>query len=185
MRGPAKFRRLLAAATLWVAAAGLPLGAQVSEYQVKAAYLYQFLNFVEWPPRSAGAADASYEICILGIDPFGSDLDAAVQGKHVRGRAVHVQRIAAVDGATRCHVLFVAASERPRLSWILDSVSGQPLLTVGEVREFEEQGGMVRFVVQHDNVRLHINPDAAGAAGLQISSKLLAVATVVKKGSGL
>src|SRR5512146_3358159 len=76
------FRCVLLAAFL-AAASGfaLPATAQrVSEYQVKAAYLYQFLNFVEWPPRSAGAADASYEICILGIDPFGSDLDAAVQG---------------------------------------------------------------------------------------------------------
>lgn len=180
------FRCLLLAALL--AAAGCftrPAAAQrVSEYQVKAAYLYQFLNFVQWPQGAFRTSEDAFEICLLGNDPFGRDLDRIVEGKQVRGRRVQVQRLGGTAWPNHCHVLFIAVSERPRLSWILDSVARQPLLTVSELREFEEQGGMIRFVVESDNVRLHINPRAANDAGLQISSKLLSVAAVVVKSNG-
>jgi YfiR/HmsC-like len=166
---------------LGVAGVFLPAAAQgAGEYQVKAAYLYQFLNFVEWPERAFANAGASFEICVMGADPFGSDLDNTVRGKRVRGRPVHVQRIAAQVEGKSCHVLFIAASERTRLSRILEAVASRPLLTVSELPGFEEQGGIIRFVVEHDNVRLRINPNNGAAAGLQISAKLLSVATVVR-----
>jgi hypothetical protein len=157
---------------------------QASEYQVKTAYMYQFLNFVVWPASAFPANDSPFEICILGADPFGAELDNMVRGKQVRGRSVHVQRLASPPSARRCHILFIAVSERTRLAWILEAVSGLPLLTVSELRDFEQQGGMVRFVVEHDNVRLRINPDSSAAAGVEISSKLLGVSTVVHGRSG-
>ncbi len=154
---------------------------QVGEYQVKAAYLYQFLNFVDWPQHAFRDAAAPFEICVIGTDPFGSDLDNTVAGKQVGGRRVQVRRLAGIASAKDCHILFIAASERARISWILDAVAGQPLLTVSELRDFEEQNGIVRFVLERDNVRLRINAAAAAANGLQISSKLLSVATVVRR----
>jgi hypothetical protein len=146
--------------------------------------MYQFLNFVVWPASAFPANDSPFEICILGADPFGAELDNMVRGKQVRGRSVHVQRLASPPSARRCHILFIAVSERTRLAWILEAVSGLPLLTVSELRDFEQQGGMVRFVVEHDNVRLRINPDSSAAAGVEISSKLLGVSTVVHGRSG-
>lgn len=158
--------------------------AQAGEYQVKAAYLYQFLNFVVWPGHAFLAPDSPYEICILGTDPFGAELDNTVRGKQVRGRSVHVQRLGSPASARHCQILFIAASERTRLPWILEAVAGLPLLTVSELRDFEDRGGMVRFVVEHDNVRLRVNPDSSAAVGVQISSKLLSVSTVVRSRGG-
>jgi hypothetical protein len=163
----------------------LPAVAQeVSEYQVKAAYLYHFLNFVQWPERAFADPVAPFELCVVGADPFGSVLDNTVRNKQVRGRPVRVQRIAVSAAAKTCHILFISTSERTRVPWILDSVAGRPLLTVSELTGFEEQGGMIRFVVEHGNVRLRINPANSAASGLQISAKLLSVATVVGRHSG-
>jgi len=150
-----------------------------SEYQVKAAYLYQFLNFVDWPESAFRDANDPFEICILGIDPFGSDLDRIIQNKQVRGRAIHVRRSSASARPTRCHIVFIAETERTRMQWILESVSGQSVLTVGELPAFEENGGMFRFVIERDSVRLRINAHSATQAGLRISSRLLSVATLV------
>jgi hypothetical protein len=146
--------------------------------------LYQFLHFVVWPDSAFRAPDSPYEICILGTDPLGADLDNTIRGKQVRGRSVRAQRLTSPASAGRCQILFIAASERARLPWILEAVAGLPLLTVSELREFEEQGGMVRFVVERDTVRLRINPHSSAAVGVQISSKLLSVATVVSGHGG-
>ena len=157
---------------------------EASEYQVKAAYLCQFLNFVSWPESAVPAPNGSYQICVLGVDPFASDLDNTVRGKRVHGRHVRVQRLATASSARGCHILFISTSERTRLGLILDTISKLPLLTVSELQDFEGKGGMIRFVLEHDNVRLRINPDTSAAAGLQISAKLLAVATVVRGHGG-
>ncbi len=174
-------RLCLSLALCWPVVAGAQ---QVSEYQVKAAYLFHFLNFVDWPQRAFRDAAAPFEICAIGTDPFGSDLDNTVAGKQVRGRSVRVRRLAGTPPAKDCHILFIAASERARVSWILDAVAGRPLLTVSELPEFEEQGGMIRFVVEQESVRLRINPKAVQGAGLQASSKLLAIATLTRKPEG-
>ncbi len=157
-----------------------PVFAQrASEYQVKAAYLYHFLNFVEWPEAAFHGPAAPFEICVYGNDPFGSELDHAVDKKRVRGRSIHVRRSTGPAPPNGCHILFISESERPRLPWILDSVAKQPSLTVSEVPAFEQNGGMVRFVVQNESVRLRINSQSASDAGLKISSRLLSVATLV------
>ena len=151
---------------------------------MKAAYLYQFLNFVIWPASAFPANDSPFEICILGIDLFGAELDNTVRGKQVRGRSVRVQHLTSPPSGRTRHILFIAATERTRLAWILEAVSRSPLLTVSELRDFENQGGMVRFVPEHNNVRLRINPDSSAAAGVEISSKLLGVSTVVHGRNG-
>ena len=189
--GNLQLGRILRSTALLLAVCSMPMmlavkaWGQAGEYQVKAAYLYQFLNFVFWPDSAFTAADSPYEICVLGRDPFAGDLENSVRGKQVRGRPVRVQRLSTASSARRCHILFIADSERTRLGLILEAVRGLPLLTVSELRDFELQGGMVRFVMEHDMVRLRINPDASGAAGVAISSKLLAVATVVRGGGGV
>jgi YfiR/HmsC-like len=157
---------------------------EASEYQVKAAYLYQFLNFVSWPESATPAPNTPFQICVLGVDPFAADLDNIVRGKRVHGHYVHVQRMSSPSSTRGCHILFISASERNRLALVLEAVAGLPLLTVSELQDFERKGGMIRFVLEHENVRLRINPDTSAAAGLQISAKLLAVATVVRGHGG-
>jgi len=160
--------------------AAWPAAAQrAGEYQVKAAYLYHFLNFVEWPETAFQGQGAPFEICVFGTDPFGPDLDHVIDNKQVRGRSIRVRRSAGASPPGGCHILFIAESERTRVHWVLESVAKQPTLTVGELPGFEESGGMVRFIVHSDIVRLRINSRPAAEAGLKISSRLLSVATVV------
>lgn len=156
---------------------------EASEYQVKAAYLYHFLNFVDWPSFAFDGAEP-VNICVVGNDPFGNDLDEIVRDKRVGGRGVQVRRFTGTAAGKKCHILFIADSESNRVGSILETVAGTPVLTVADLAGFETRGGMIRFVVEHDNVRLRINPDSATAAGLLISAKLLSVSTVVHARKG-
>jgi hypothetical protein len=161
----------------------LPLGltcieaqaANLPEYAVKAAYLYQFTRFVEWPASALGAPDAPVSFCVLGTDPFGDLLDA-IEEKTVKQRRVIVMRLAQIRDAVSCLVLFISASERPRLGQILAVVKDHPVLTVSDIEGFAWSGGIVEFVLQENKIRFAINGEAAARAGTKISSKLLSLA---------
>lgn len=174
-------RRLLGA--LAVALSSLALvgasprqSAPPDEYAVKAAFLYNFAKFVEWPQSAFPELQAPLALCVLGADPFGRELDRAVRGKTAQGRPVVVRRLAGPEVSDLCHVLFVASSERERFAEVLGGVAGRSVLTVGEEDDFARAGGMISFVVRDARVRFAIDLDAAERAGLKLSSRLLDLA---------
>ncbi len=174
-------RRLLAAlAACIIATSGSRAVAQdtsASEYRVKAAFLYNFAKFVEWP---VGAPSGPIKIGILGKDPFGSTLDNTVKGKTANGRTLVIKRLKRTQDARSCHIVFVSESEKARITEILATIKGAPVLMVGDVERFAHRGGTVNFYLEQNKVRFEINVEAADKAGLKISSKLLSLARIVK-----
>jgi YfiR/HmsC-like len=154
------------------------------EDQVKAAYLYNFAKFVDWPAASFAAAESPLVICSLGDDRLADVLQQTVRGKQVKGRPIEARQVLAAGPFSSCHILLIAFREKDRILAILHSVQGATVLTVGESAEFTRLGGMINLVRNDSNIELEINPKAADAAGLKISSRLLAVARVVAEGHG-
>jgi len=156
---------------------GCAQDAAVSEYQVKAAYLYNFAKFVEWPAESFSGASAPFEICIFGRDPFGEVLQDITRGKLVNGRRFEIRgRVTAPAQALSCHILFVSTSATRQFHAILQGLQGRSVLIVGESEGFVERGGMINFVLEGGRVLFEVNQKAAQQAGLKISAKLLSVA---------
>lgn len=156
--------------------------ATTREYQIKAAFLFNFAQFVEWPSEALGEPGAPLVIGVLGEDPFGAFLDETVRGEAVRDHPLLVQRYRTADEIKNCHVLFISRSEAARLSRILAGLQGRNILTVGDAEDFSRRGVMIRFVTQSNKIRLRINIDAARAANLTISSKLLRPAEIITTG---
>jgi hypothetical protein len=161
---------------------GLEVSAQTGpsrEYQVKAVFLFNFAQFVEWPPAAFAGANSPLVIGILGEDPFGAYLDETVRDEKVNTRPLEVQRYHRVDEIKTCHVLFISRSEANRLEQILASLKDRSILIVGDDEDFVQRGGMIRLATAQNKIRLIINIEAAKAANLTISSKLLRSADVV------
>lgn len=176
------FRRTVLIAAALLTLTGWPLAAahaQPSEYEVKAVFLFNFSQFVDWPPRAFAGSQEPLIIGVLGEDPFGAVLDEVVHEESVNGRPLVARRFDDVSQVDHCHILFVASSQRARLDEILRQLHGRPILTVADFDGFAEQGGMVRFATVAGRIRLHINLDAARAENLTISSKLLRPAQIV------
>jgi hypothetical protein len=152
-----------------------------SEYQVKAAYLYNFGRFVQWPTNSAASNDSPFTICVLGQDPFGPVLDSTLAGESLGGKPVMTKRIAKPQEASDCRILFINSKEEGRLQEILAGLNGAAILTVSDMPAFSRRGGMIQFVLDGDKVRFEINLTSAEAAKLVLSSELLKVATSVRK----
>jgi hypothetical protein len=148
-----------------------------SEYQVKAAFLYNFVKFVDWPATQA-SQEGPIELCVLGKDPFGGALERVIEGKTVNGRPLAIRRISEITAAQSCHVLFVSASEAGRVSEITKAVHAWSVLTVSEIDRFSDRGGIITFLMEGQRVRFRINSKTASSAGLKISSKLLQLAVV-------
>lgn len=146
----------------------------VNEYEVKAAFLCKFASFVDWPDGTPAATGSRRCIGLAGDDPFGPVLDQLALGKF----AVHRFQPGQVSG--ECQIVFVAASERKRLRALLDRLRGEAVLTVSDMPGFCEQGGMIDLEVADHRIALRINPEAAGRARLQVSSRLLSVARIVR-----
>lgn len=178
----ARFRRarglaLLASGMLLASAA---VRAEVSkEYQIKAAYLYNFTKFVEWPPQRFDKTADPIVIGVLGQAPFGEELEKVVRDRKVNGRAISIVTLRSIGEARGVHVLFVAASHEKRLG-PEDLAQLEGVLTVGETEHFASDG-IVKFTTVDDKVRFEINADAADRAGLRISAQLQKLATVVRK----
>ena len=171
--------RLLTSALLFLVDPRLASqGVRAPEYQVKAAFLFNFAQFVEWPPDAVPDSAAPLVIGTLGDDPFGGILDATVRGEHLGARAFVVRRFARVEDIKACDILFISQSEGNRLEPILAGLENRPILTVSDIDRFAERGGMIGFVTDR-HIRLKINLQPAQAAHLTISSKLLRVAEMV------
>jgi len=150
-----------------------------SEYDIKAAFLYNFLKYVEFPAHAFPAGSSTLTIGVLGKDPFGASLDT-LNKKTVQGRTLAIRRLTDLKDIGDVHVLFISSSEKARLKSILDTVKTTPILTVGETGGFAKSGGIINFTIENNNVRFEVNPDAAERAKLKISSQLLKLAKVVK-----
>jgi hypothetical protein len=170
---------LLCAARL-PAQAQLPGGEASQEYAIKAAFLYNFGRYVQWPPESFPRDDAPLVIGVLGSDPFGALLDEIAETKKIEGRPIIVRRLAAMTTYKPCHILFVAASAsaEDKLAAI-KLAQRSPVLLVGEEPGFAEQGGTINFFVDQNKVRFEINTEVAKREQLKISSKLLSLAKIV------
>ena len=181
-------RQLVARAALLVAvalgSASAPEGTEgprtKKEYALKAAFLYNFGNFVTWPAGD-GEQDEPFVIAIVGEDPFGPFIDRALGGKTIRGREVRIRRIAGTDGLDGCRVLFIAGLSTSEMEELLDELSGRPVLTVGETERFAHAGGMIGFHVKGGKIRLQINRAATERSGLRLSSKLLSLSELVEE----
>jgi hypothetical protein len=156
---------------------------KVSEYQVKATYLYNFGRFVQWPPNVAAAEGNSFSICVIGQDPFGSALDSILAGETIDGKAVVAKRVAKAQDALNCRVLYISSSEESRLKQVLMGLDKAGVLTVSDIPQFSQRGGMIQFVTAGNKIRFEVNLASAQEAGLTLSSDLLKVAATVRKTS--
>ena len=170
---------IVVVATVAVGSLGLAAQPAAGEYEVKAAFLYNFARYIEWPEEAVPDAEDTFVIGVLGEDPFGPILDRIAKSKTVDGRKIAVRRFATVEDYTPCHILFVSSSETDRLATVLARLAESHVLVVGDTPGSARQGVIINFVIEQSKVRLEINPGAAERAGLKISSKLLRLATIV------
>jgi len=154
------------------------------EYQLKAAFLFNFAKFVDWPPSSFASPQSPFVVCILGPDPFGHAIDEVLKGKTIEDRPVAIERLKVIAQLRQCHMVFVSQSESFHLAEIIQTLHGSCVLLVGEADGFAEAGGTIQFALEDNHVRFLINPDAAARAGLKVSSKLLSLARVVHDSPG-
>ncbi len=154
-----------------------------TEYQIKAAFLYQFAKFVQWP--NTAFADSSQQIIIgvLGKDPFGNDLDNTIQGKCIHEREIRIKRMDRLDNVQDCQILFISSSETKNLSNIFARLRHSNVLTVGDTEGFSKEGGIINFIRKDNKIHFEINIEAAQEAGLRLSSKLLNLAKIVESNS--
>jgi hypothetical protein len=163
--------------------------ANPSEYQVKAAFLYNFAKFTDWsgaappPAPMPTSRDDGFVLCIAGKDPFGSAL-AAIEGKLVGGQPLRVRRSVPPDGLRGCHLLFIDEVEERRMPAYLKAAHQFPLLTVSDIEGFTDAGGMIGLVTADYRIQFDINLAPVASANLKISSQLLMLARSVTGGKG-
>ncbi|HEX3353151.1 MAG: YfiR family protein [Terriglobales bacterium] len=155
------------------------LAQSATEYQVKAAFLFNFAKFVEWPVDAFPGTDAPLQICLLGQDPFGHEFEEVIGDKSVNSHRIEVIHPSAVPQARGCQMVFVAASETGKVLEILRGLRGASVLTVGDTAGFAAKGGIINFVLDNGRVRFEINVKAAERAHLKISARLLTVAKLI------
>src|ERR1700693_2078616 len=155
-----KFLGLALVFAAWIAASGVtsvfPQTEQASEYQVKAALLYNFTKFVEWPPAVSLGENDPMEICVVGEDPFGNILDQSFEGKTVSGHTLMIRRLKPAQDMKGCQLAFISSSEKNHLPSVLESLERGGVLTVGETEGFAALGGVINFTMENDKVRFEI-----------------------------
>ena len=168
---------LLLAGTVFFISAQAP---STREYQVKAVFLFNFTQFVEWPAAAFSSEQAPLVIGILGKDPFGSFLDETVSGEKINNHPIIIQRYSNIAEIKECHILFLNPESTSTLTELLVKLQGKPVLTVSDNSSFIKAGGMIRFIVNRDSkIEIQINPEPAKAEGLVISSKLLRTSEII------
>lgn len=176
-----KFCATVLAALLYLAAAS-SIRAQAGtsvEYQIKAAFLFNFAKFVDWPPDAFPSDKSPITLCVFRHDPFGSSLDEIIQGKTINNRAILARRTNELADLKPCQLVFVDKEADKGLSDVLNSLKGTSALVVGESEGFAERGGGIQFFLEDNKLRFAINVDAIQRARLNVSSKLLALARIV------
>jgi YfiR/HmsC-like len=171
---------MLAAVILAAASPRCWAGDPPLEYQIKAAFIYNFTQFVTWPKNSFSGDNAPFVLAVVGDDPFSGALETAMQDRTVDGRPITVRHFATTDQIGPCQVLFVPQSQEQALTAIMAKVAKNAVLTIGESDTFLPGGGAIRFYVDGNKMRFEISPVATDTAGLQVSSKLLELARIFK-----
>ena len=156
-----------------------------TEYEVKAAYLYNFGRFIEWPTKTTAPSGGPFTVCVLGQDPFGQALNAVLTGETIDGTNTVAARISKPQEAVNCRILFISSSEDSHLKQILVALAGTSVLTVSDMPEFSQRGGMVQFIVDGKRVRFEVNLTPVENAHLTLSSQLLKVAVNLKRSARL
>jgi len=171
------------ALSLAVLAGGAPARADSLEYPVKAAFLYKFAPFVEWPATAWGSATSPLTLCVVGDDPFGVLLDRTIQGQHLGAHPIVVHRLDRLAADSGCGIAYVGGSKTQSVAEALDAVQGTPVLTVTDEAEGPAHG-IIHFVVRANRVRFVIDDAAAAKNGMTISSKLMRLALSVHLRNG-
>lgn len=182
MRPATVIRRVLAGTSLWLCLGGArPETPSVPawEYEVKAAFLYNFAKFIEWPGDKTGGP---LVVGVLGKDPFGPVLEQTIKGKSINDRPLAVRRFARLEELQPCHMLFIASSEDRRLEPIFKALAEAQVATIGETEGFARRGGTINFFLDGNKVRFEVNVEAVARARLRMSSKLLSLARIVGEG---
>jgi uncharacterized protein DUF4154 len=169
----------LLATLLLISCSSLRAAQAPSEYQVKAAYIFNFLKFVEWPEDPFPDARGKWVVGYVGDGPVGEELARLFNGKEVLGRTLQVKKFQITGALRDCNILFIGQSEKKRLPTILPALSGSSVLTVGDMEDFVGSGGMIQLFVEDTRVRMAIDVSATSRARLKISSKMLLLAHVV------
>jgi YfiR/HmsC-like len=184
--GTAVHRRLLRVACVLVASwcSGAMSAPPAAEYQVKAAYLFNFGQFVEWPLHAFDSPNAPFVIGVVGEDPFGKTLDDVIAGESLGGHPLVVRRFRNIEDISACNILFIGRSEAGRLDETLKAMKGRSVLTVTDIAGAERRGAIIVLVNDNNRIRMRINVAAAKASNLVISSKLLRPAEVVGNDGG-
>lgn len=152
---------------------------KAEEYQVKALFLYNFINFIDWPADSSIHSSPAINICIIGDDPFDKALEE-IRNKTVKDKNLVIRFFRPSDDPKGCHLLFIPAAEKRHAAHILKSVRDANVLTVGDTEELARQGAIIGFYIEQKKLRFAINIEAARRAGLKISAKLLKLAKIIK-----
>lgn len=178
-----KFKYFILGFGLFLSWINLPGFAQapLSEYRLKAAFVYNFAKFIDWPPEAFKDDTAPFVIGILGDNPFGKNLEETVDHKTINTHPIKIQVFNDPADAAQCHLLFISKSNGAKIPEIIKKLQGTTVLTVSETDRFIEQGGMINFVEESKKVRFQINDDAAKVAKLRLSSKLLSLAVPVSR----
>ena len=152
--------------------------APAKEYQLKAAFIYNFTRFVEWPSDSFGSENSPLIIGVLGEDPFGTYIDELVKGEKIEGHPIIVHRFRNIKDLKNCHILFIHSDQAARIKESIAALSSRGILTVSDAGNFMKWGGVVQFFIEHNKLRLQINAASAKNTRLIISSKLLSLAKI-------
>ena len=174
-------RSAVAAGALFLLSNLCAQGPKPTEYQVKASYLYNFSQFVQWPPNATAVRNDFFPICVLGQDPFSATLDATLAGETIDGKSVIARRISTPQEASICRILFISSSEDNQLKQILAAVAKAGVLTVSDMPYFTQRGGMIQFTTDGNRIRFAVNLTSAEDAGLTLSSELLKLAITVRR----
>jgi hypothetical protein len=171
---------LLCGLLLFIALGSGEVRAQSKEYQLKAAFLFNFAQFVQWPSASFANGNAPFCIGILGDDPFGGALEETIQGETIDNRRLKVQHAQNFEDLQDCQLIFISRSQQGRLAEIFSKLDSKPILTVSEIDRFAQSGGDINFYLQGGKVRFEINPGSARRVGLKISSQLLNLGKIIE-----
>jgi hypothetical protein len=166
---------VVAASALALIAPAVAASEAASEYEVKAAFLFNFAKYVAWPEGTFRASEDPIVICVLGGNPFGTLLESAIKDKKVNGRTLAIREPKSVSATEGCHIVFLASSERPRVAEVLAGLAVRPVLTISE-DPVAEPGPILGLTLKGKRVCFEVNLTAARRAGLKLSSQLLKVA---------
>ncbi|MGN6186328.1 MAG: YfiR family protein [Thermoanaerobaculia bacterium] len=174
-------RALFAAALLFVVfSISAQTAAPIAEYQLKAAFVLNFIEFTKWPESAFVTRDAPYVLCVIGVDPFGSTIDDMVEGETFDRRKVTIRRIATGSDVRGCHLAYIARSESKRLDEILAATDRAPLLTVSDIDQFVRHGGTIGLFLDRNRVRFEIGLTDARRRHLKLGSQLLTLGSAVR-----